>query len=517
MYNDVHGKIRPFRQNVITADGNKAHIIGIKKVKIQIGEWIFVTDVLISNNLIKTCIIGMDILSILPSVKNVISDLQSAIQASTKTLKHKRQTTIPTQQNTIFEQRINNIDIFCDCNHLDQQSFSFNGKKTNIKHQNRTVATQTETVFENSHSTTILNQTTEITDNKKEVKQSVFQNKNIKSTSELQSDKENECNANFTESSFCIAAIEASNSINAKELTVKDAKQIVSELLETVSISKLSELKTTTNAAMHYIKIKPGTEPIKQKQRRIMHHFQKDFDKVLDDMLEAGKIEECTDSGWASPLRLVKKSDGGVRITVDYKLLNNVTEKIAYPLPLIDEIFQRLANAKYFTVLDLTAGYYQVPLDVKSKQYTAFICNRGLFQYNVLPMGITNATETFQRMMNNVFKGLLTKCCDTYLDDIIIYSPTLQEHVKHVESVVKRLKANVLKIKIEKCKIVEEKIEYLSHVIWHGCIQPNPKKINELLKYKPPFNKKQIEAFIGKASYYRRLIKHFAIKIAPLR
>ena len=154
-----------------------------------------------------------------------------------------------------------------------------------------------------------------------------------------------------------------------------------------------------------------------------MYHFQKDFDKALDDMIKSGKVREST-SGWASPLRLVGKKDGGVRVTVDYKLLNNVTEKVAYPLPIIDEIFQRLSDATFYTVLDLTSAYNQVKLDPDSRKYTAFICHRGLFEYNVLPMGTTNATETFQRLMNKVFEGILHKIVETYLDDIIIYSKT---------------------------------------------------------------------------------------------
>ena len=159
-----------------------------------------------------------------------------------------------------------------------------------------------------------------------------------------------------------------------------------------IAIDDLGELTTTTTAATHQIKVKPGTEPIKQKQRRIMHHFQKDFDKTLDDMIKSGKIQESR-SGWASPLRLVGKNKEGVRITVDYKLLNNVTEKIAYALPIIEEIFQRLSSATYYTVLDLTSAYHQIQLEPNSRKYSAFICQRGLLENNVLPMGITIITN----------------------------------------------------------------------------------------------------------------------------
>jgi hypothetical protein len=127
-----------------------------------------------------------------------------------------------------------------------------------------------------------------------------------------------------------------------------------------------------------------------------MYHFQNDFDKVLEDMIKSGKVRPSK-SGWASPLRLVIKKDGGVRVTIDYKQLNAVTEKTAYPIPIIDEIFHRLSNAKYYSVLDLTSAHNLVELDENSRQYTAFLCPQGLFEYNVLAMGLTNATETFQR------------------------------------------------------------------------------------------------------------------------
>ena len=282
-----------------------------------------------------------------------------------------------------------------------------------------------------------------------------------------------------------------------KDITLEQAQKQIKEYLQLVAVNDLGELTTTTTAAVHYIKVKPNTEPIRQKQRRIMHHFQKDFDKVLDDMIKSGKISESK-SGWASPLRLVGKKDGGVRVTVDYKQLNSVTEKIAYPIPFIDEIFQRLSHAVYYTVLDLTSAYNQVQLDPNSRKYTAFICQRGLFEYNVLPMGITNATETFQRLMNNVFEGILHKIVEAYLDDIIIYSKSLKEHAQHVKQVVDRLIKHVLKIRLDKCSIAKQEIEYLSHIINHGCIKPNSKKTRDLLKYVPPFNKKQTQAFLLK-------------------
>ena len=118
---------------------------------------------------------------------------------------------------------------------------------------------------------------------------------------------------------------------------------------------------------------------------------------MIEDMIAAGKIRETFASAWASPLCLLRKKDKTLRVTVDYKHLNSVTERVAYPFPYPDEIFSHLANAKFFTVIDLTSGYYQVPLDPASRKYTAFMCSKGTFEYLVLPMGLKNAGDTFQR------------------------------------------------------------------------------------------------------------------------
>jgi hypothetical protein len=146
----------------------------------------------------------------------------------------------------------------------------------------------------------------------------------------------------------------------------------------------------------------------------------------------------------------------------------------------------------------------------------SFLCNKGLYEYTVLPQGITNATQTFQKLMDKIFDGIMHKIVETYLDDIVIFSQTLKEHVEHVREVVNRLLKYILKINLAKCKIAQRKLEYLSHIVYHGCIMPNPEKVKALLQFKPPFKIKQAEAFLGKATYYKRFIKDFASIAKPL-
>ena len=307
-------------------------------------------------------------------------------------------------------------------------------------------------------------------------------------------------------------------SIKEKESfnSIEKAEASILNILKRLSVSSLRDLTSTTNTVVHTIKLKPGTVPLKQKERRIAHHYQAEFDKMIDDMLVAKKIQPTFTSPWASPLRLLRKKDKSLRVTVDYQHLNSVTEKIAYPFPYPEEIFSKLSKAKFFTTIDLTSGYYQVPLDQKCRSYTAFMCSKGTFEYLVMPMGITNATETFQMLMNQVLKDLINKICEVYLDDIIIYSINLEEHINHVQTVADRLQQHNLKIKLEKCKIAQQKIEYLSHVISNGHISPSQNKVKDLLKFKAPLNAKQIHSFLGLAGYYRKFIKNFPSIASPL-
>jgi hypothetical protein len=193
-----------------------------------------------------------------------------------------------------------------------------------------------------------------------------------------------------------------------------------------------------------------------------------------------------------------------------------VTIKDSYPLPKIEELFPQLANARYFTTLDLASGYYQVKMKTESRQYTAFSCEFGFYEYVVLPMGLTNACATFQRLMDRVLLGLIGDICLVYLDDIIIYSSDATSHLEHVRLVTDRLRQNNLKIKMSKCKFAQKRVEYLSHIIEDGKIYPNDAKVKALYHYNQPKTVKQVQAFLGLVSYYRKFIKNCASLSSPL-
>ena len=166
-------------------------------------------------------------------------------------------------------------------------------------------------------------------------------------------------------------------------------------------------------------------------------------------MLEA-KVIERSQSPWSFPLVVVKKKDGSDRMCVDFRTLNKIVRPVSFPLPLIDDILSLLGDAKYFTALDLKSGYWQVQLEEDSKEKTAFACHRGLFQFNVMHFGLSNAPAVFQELMNIVLQGC-EEFAMAYLDDVLIFSKNPEEHLRHIETIFERIRQHGLKLKFKKC------------------------------------------------------------------
>ena len=195
-------------------------------------------------------------------------------------------------------------------------------------------------------------------------------------------------------------------------------------------------------------------------------------------MLETG-IFSRSRSPWSFPVLIVDKKDGSKRFCVDFRKLNQVTKRNSYPLSVIDDILALLGKSKYFSSLDLKSGYWQVSMNEHDKEKTAFACHRGLFKFNVMPFGLSNASAVFQELMAVVLQGIGTFSI-AYLDDILVFSPTLEDHLKHLDIVFDRLRQHDLKLKLKKCMFLKSETQYLGFIINKDGIKPEPKKVEAI-------------------------------------
>ena len=235
----------------------------------------------------------------------------------------------------------------------------------------------------------------------------------------------------------------------------------------------------------------------------------------LDDALEKGFIRHST-SRMGSPIFFVKKKSGELRPVVDYRKLNSITVKNSYPLPLITEILDRLSTAKVFTKLDLRGAYNLVRIRDGDEWKTAFRTKYGLFESLVMNFGLQNAPATFMHFINDVFRDIIDVYIVCYLDDLLIYSDSLVDHVKHVREVLLRLRQHRLYAKMEKCDFHVSSVEFLGFIISTSGVEMDPKKVDAVTAWPAPMSVKSLQRFIGFANFYRRFIRNFSIIARPL-
>jgi len=232
-------------------------------------------------------------------------------------------------------------------------------------------------------------------------------------------------------------------------------------------------------------------------------------------LIQKGFIQPSS-SPWGSSVLFAAKKDGGWRLCIDYRALNKATIKNAYPLPRIDDIFDQLRHAKYFTEIDLRSGYHQIRLDTASRPLTAFRTKYGFYEFTVVPFGLTNAPAVFMNLMNDVFQEYLDKFICVYLDDILVYRENLDDHLRHLRLTRDKLRAHKLYAKRSKCQFAETTVDYLGHFISAHGFSMEAENVNAIRTWTTPQSKKDVQSFLGMVNFYRRFIINMAEVAVPL-
>ena len=255
------------------------------------------------------------------------------------------------------------------------------------------------------------------------------------------------------------------------------------------------------------------TNPVSQKPYPIaMKHY--DWVKNEIEKLLAAKVIQSICSSWSAPIIVVPKGDGGKCLVIDYRALNKVTRKFTPPMPKVEDIFSKLNGATYFTSLDLYAGYHHIPLDETSMPKTAFNSPFRKYEYIKVPFGLAQAPAYFQQLMTGILKDF--SFAIAYLDDIIIFSKTPQEHLSHICMAFEKLRTANLSMKKSKCNFFLKEMQYLGHILSATGVRPLPSKTHAIQHMNPPMTPKQVRPFLGLVDYYRKFIKGFAKVAKPL-
>ena len=300
--------------------------------------------------------------------------------------------------------------------------------------------------------------------------------------------------------------------LKVDHLNLEEQKALQALLINYKHLFHIEGQKLTfTHKIKHKFNMK-SNNPVYVRNYRQPIETKKEIKKQTLDLLRQDIVKQSV-LPWNAPVHIVTTHKDGRtknRMVVDFRRLNEQMIEDKYPIPNIADILDKLGRANYFSSLDLASGFHQIEMDPKDSEKTAFSTEQGHFEFKRMPFGLKNAPATFQRIMDEVLRGLFEDTCLVYLDDIIIYSSSLQEHLQKLIKVFKRLESANFKIKLEKCEFLKREIKYLGHIITDQGVKPNPEKIEAVSKFPIPKTRTEIKGFLGLLGYYRKFIKDFA-------
>jgi hypothetical protein len=289
-------------------------------------------------------------------------------------------------------------------------------------------------------------------------------------------------------------------------------KELIQEFQHLFALG--NEDLSQTHLIEHTIDVE-GYVPIKSKPRQPPHHLKSKVDEMVKSFLD-NNIARHSSSPWASPVVMVRKKYGTMRFCVDYRNLNSITKKNAFPLPHINNTLMNLGKKRYFSSLDMFSGYYQISMEKKAIEKTAFVTTAGLYEFTVMPFGLANAVPTYQRFMTRLLDGVLNDFAYVYIDDILVASEPFEEHLEHLRIIFERIQGARMKLKPSKCHWNCSQVEFLGHKLTREGIRMNENKIKKIVELQLPKTKAQLQIVLGMFCYYRRFINGFAGIAQPM-
>ena len=501
---------------VVSANGEPIEILGRTQLNISVGNEVIRQSVLVARDLAQECILGVDFMRthglIIDFAKMTLKTktesirLKKGIENLACNIKSARTEVIPAGHEKMIDGKL----VLKGRGEISMTNY-VGMVESKLKATNERPLLVARSLVTSQNSTVPLRIA-----NFSDEDITIYKNTRLGTFSSIERDFERDyskicCAASgFQETTSIIDSVHIDSSLDAEQKgklksLLNDYRSIFSK--EPGDLGRTSLVK-------HHIDT-GNNNPVRQGVRRVPIHKQHEIKEHLDSMLNEGIIQPSC-SPWAAPVILVPKKDGSTRFCIDYRRINAITKKDAYPLPRIDQTLDALATAKLYSSLDLTSGYWQIELDSESREKSAFTTNWGLYEFNVMPFGLCGAPSTFQRLMETVLAGLQWDLCLVYLDDIIIFSQSFDEHLIRLKEVFERIRKANLKLKPSKCHLLKSKINCLGHIISEKGIEPDETKIEAVKKWKTPTSAAEIQQFLGFASYYRRFVANFSEIATPL-